>query len=134
MSRSGMSDDCDDQWAMIMWAGAQKSAINGKRGQAFLKEMLIALDALPEKRLIPDELIASNGEVCAIGSVAKLRGVDLSGVSPDDWQRLSKTFNISETLVRVIEYENDDEFGYRNLTPEERFAQFRRWVVSQIKV
>jgi len=47
MSRSGYSDDCDDQWSLICWRGAVKSAIRGKRGQAFLKEMLAALDALP---------------------------------------------------------------------------------------
>ena len=60
MSRSGYvdADDCDEgeQWRHIRWRGAIKSAIRGKRGQAFLREMLDALDALPQKRLVPNVL------------------------------------------------------------------------------
>jgi hypothetical protein len=63
MSRSGYSDDCDDQWRHIMWWGAVTSSIRGKRGQAFLREMRDALDAMPEKRLAPDALVRG-GEVC----------------------------------------------------------------------
>jgi hypothetical protein len=55
MGRAGYSEDCDG-WALIRWRGAVTSAIRGKRGQAFLREMLDALDALPVKR------IASGGE------------------------------------------------------------------------
>ena len=54
MSRSGYHDDCEG-WDLIR--GAVKSAIRGRRGQAFLKEMLAALDALPEKRLITEDLV-----------------------------------------------------------------------------
>ena len=46
MSRSGYGDDIG-QWDLIRWRGAVQSAMCGKRGQAFLKEMLAALDALP---------------------------------------------------------------------------------------
>lgn len=50
MSRSGYSDDYDfDNWQLIRWRGAVNSAINGRRGQAFLKELLTAIEALPEK-------------------------------------------------------------------------------------
>lgn len=45
MSRSGYCDDGDyGQWEMIMWRGAVTSAFRGKRGQAFLKEMLDSRD------------------------------------------------------------------------------------------
>ena len=50
MSRHGYSDDCDNEWRAIMWSGAVKSAIKGKRGQAFLKELLAALDALEKEK------------------------------------------------------------------------------------
>jgi hypothetical protein len=57
MSRSGFNLDGEyDQWACIRWQGAVKSAIRGKKGQAFLKELLSALDAMPEKKLIAEEL------------------------------------------------------------------------------
>jgi hypothetical protein len=72
MSRSGYSDDCD-QWDMIRWRGAVASSIRGARGQAFLKEMLAALDALPEPKLIAEEL-ESDGAVCAIGAVGPFAG------------------------------------------------------------
>ena len=51
MSRSGYTDDFDDQWALIRWRGAVTSAIRGKRGQEFLREMAAAMDAMPEKSL-----------------------------------------------------------------------------------
>lgn len=57
MSRSGYSDDLDS-WSMIRWRGAVTSATRGARGQAFFREMLAALDAMPEKKLIADDLEA----------------------------------------------------------------------------
>lgn len=42
MSRSGYTDDCDDQWALIRWRGAVNSAIKGKRGQQALRGRLDA--------------------------------------------------------------------------------------------
>lgn len=61
MSRSGYTDDgWDDesaQWAAIRYAGALKSAVRGKKGQAFLRELLAALDAMPVKRLIREHRV-----------------------------------------------------------------------------
>lgn len=57
MSRSGYTEDCDG-WDLIRWRGAVASAIRGKRGQAFLREALAALDAMPEKQLISHDLVA----------------------------------------------------------------------------
>ena len=45
MSRSGYSDD-DEDGRLAMWRGAVQSAIRGKRGQAALRELLTALDAM----------------------------------------------------------------------------------------
>ena len=38
MSRSGYSDDLDN-WDLIRWRGQVSSAIRGKRGQGFLREL-----------------------------------------------------------------------------------------------
>lgn len=44
MSRHGYSDDChDDILSFGQWRGQVASAIRGKRGQAFLKELIAAL-------------------------------------------------------------------------------------------
>ena len=131
MSRSGYIDDMDNHWQLIRWRGAVASAIRGKRGQAFLKEMLAALDALPEKRLIADEL-EDEGAVCAIGSVGKSRGLDMTGVDPHDPESVAGAFSVSEALAREIVYEND-EGSYKRETPEQRFDRMRVWVVNHIR-
>jgi hypothetical protein len=61
MSRSGYSEDfdcdADSVNAMILYRTSVDNAIYGKRGQKFLKDLIIALDALSEKRLITESLI-----------------------------------------------------------------------------
>lgn len=132
MSRSGYSDSdgIDDQWVMIRWRGAVNSAMNGKRGQAFLREMLDAMDALLEPRLVTSELEA-DGAVCAIGAVGKTRGVDMTKIDAEDYGAVANTFGISEALAREIVYVND-EWGCHKEKPEERFYRMRRWIRQQI--
>ncbi len=134
MSRSGYSDgDGDyDQWALIRWGGAVASALRGKRGQAFLTEMLAALDALPEPKLVSMELEAE-GQVCAIGSVGLARGIDMSKIDPEDYSRVAAVFGINEKLAQEIVWMNDDSGPWKE-TDEQRFARMRRWVESQIAV
>lgn len=129
MSRSGYSDDCD-QWALIRWRGAVTSAIRGKRGQAFLKEMLAALNRIPAKRLINGDLEA-HGEVCAIGAVGVQRGIDMAGIDPEDREMVARTFAIPAALAAEIMYEND-EGGWRD-TPEKRWQRVREWVAGNIR-
>jgi len=131
MSRSDYSDDVDYQWAYICWRGAVAKAISGKRGQAFLKEMLQALDAMPEHRLIDGALI-DKGNVCAIGAVGKSRSVEMSGLDPEDVYTIAETFGVSQALVREIYFMNDEGAVY-NETPEQRYQRMRRWVSSLIR-
>ncbi|WP_449106241.1 hypothetical protein [Pseudomonas mohnii] len=95
MSRSGYSDDCGG-WDLICWRGAVKSALKGKRGQAFLLELRDALDAMPVKRLIADSLVAE-GEFCTIGVVGAKRGVDMAALDPDDREAVGEAFGITRT-------------------------------------
>ena len=131
MSRSGYTDDCEG-WDLIRWRGAVNSAIKGARGQAFLKEMLTALDAMPEKKLIAGEL-AEGDAVCALGAVGKARGVAMDGIDPEDRERVARAFGIAEALAAEIVFENDQDFYYSKETPEERFARMRRWIEGQIE-
>jgi hypothetical protein len=107
MSRSGYSDDCDG-WALIRWRGAVNSAIGGKRGQAFLRELAAALDAMPDKRLIADELETADGEFCTIGVLGAARGIDMSKLDPDDREAVAEAFNIAPALAAEIVFENDE--------------------------
>lgn len=56
MSRSGYSDDIDDPLALGRWRAQVRSATRGKRGQKLLRDLLAALDAMSEKRLVTDTL------------------------------------------------------------------------------
>jgi hypothetical protein len=144
MSRSGYTDDCDDNWSVIMWRGAVASAIGGRRGQTFLREMLTALDALPVKRLVADKLagpdlvpcshwgLYETESVCAIGAVGKARGIDMHDLDPHDRDTVAAKFGIATAMAQEIVYIND-EMGRRRETPEERFVRVREWVESEIK-
>lgn len=132
MSRSGYSDDLDPL-DLGRWRGQVASAMRGKRGQAFLRETLAALDAMPEKRLLTSDL-ERNGDVCALGAVGRARGIDMSGIDPEDYSKVASTFGIAEQMAQEIVYMNDEAFdGYWCKTPEDRFSKMRAWVVSKIK-
>lgn len=128
MSRACYSDDCE---YIAVWRGQVASAIRGKRGQAFLRELLASLDALPAPRLVANELQAG-AEVCALGSVGLRRGLDMSKIDPEEYEQVSAAFGVPHQLIREIEYEND-ECGFLE-TPEERFKRVRAWVINQIRV
>ena len=108
MSRSGYVDECDDQWQLIRWRGAVKSAIRGARGQVVLRELIAALDALPEKRLAADSLVNEEGQFCTLGALGHARGLDLSAIDPDDRAAVAKAFGIAEAMAAEIMYENDE--------------------------
>src|SRR5688572_2055589 len=125
MSRSGYTDDCEN---VQLWRGAVVSAIKGKRGQHFLRELAEAMDAMPVKELIADNL-QKDGSYCALGVVGAKRGLDMSKLDPDDAEAVSETFNIARALAKEIVWINDDEFAYDDIeTPAQRWSRVRKWV------
>lgn len=132
MSRSGYSCDGDiEQWDLICWRGAVASAIKGVRGQAFLLEMHRAMKALPEPKLIAHEL-EEHGAVCAIGAVGKARGVDMSGIDPEDRERVANVFGIAPALAAEIVFMNDEADRWSKETPEQRYARMLKWIEEQL--
>jgi hypothetical protein len=143
MSRSGYTDDHDSNWQLIQWRGRVASATRGHRGQAFFREMLAAMDAMPVKRLAAHELVEPDQipcshwgvfeaqSVCAIGAVGKARGIDMSRLDPEDADTVAGKFDIAHALACEIVYMND-ECGDWKETPEARFIRMRKWVKSQI--
>jgi len=118
MSRSGYCDDLDN-WDLIRWRGAVASAIRGARGQAMLRELRDALDALPEKRLAADSLVTADGECCALGSLGVARGMDLEPIDPDDREGVAAAFGVAEALAAEIMFLNDEiVLEYRNAEVE----------------
>lgn len=127
MSRSGYSDDIDN-WALIRWRGQVASSIRGIKGQAFLKELIFAMDAMANKRLIAHEL-RKDGEVCALGVIGSKRNLPLEEFDPYDHGGLASEFLISHQLIQEIEYINDS--GWRS--PEDRWKTVYNWAKSQIR-
>jgi len=151
MSRHGYIDDTDDVLAHGRWRAAVNSSIRGRRGQAFLRELLAALDALPEKKLIAEELTL-DGQVCALGAVGQARGLDMSKIDPGDSDGVHTHFGIANAMAREIIFINDEVDGdyvetegpptryrqaprraYVSPTPETRFEKVRAWVVAHLR-
>lgn len=130
MSRSGYSDDCGG-WSLIRWRGAVTSAIKGKRGQEFFRELAVALDAMPERRLIADELQTVEGEFCTIGVLGHARGVDMAKLDPTDRETVAAAFNIAPALAAEIVFENDEGTWCKE-TPEQRWSRMRQWVEANL--
>jgi hypothetical protein len=168
MSRSGYYDDIEDPLAYGRWRAQVKSSTRGKRGQKLLKDMLAALDAMPEKRLVSGVLEISSeadernaqkwvdlfkdpdaanryrkhyvetrppsykeGDVCALGAIGRVRGLDMSGLDPEDPEGVAVAFDVAEPLAREIVFMNDEGTCSAE-TPEERWKRMREWVSSQI--
>lgn len=129
MSRSGYSDDCGG-WDLICWRGAVKSALKGKRGQAFLVELREAMDAMPDKRLVTDTLEA-DGQFCTLGVIGHKRGLDMASIDSHDRESVSRAFGIAEAMAAEVVFYND-ECGWKE-TPEQRWQRMRNWVDSHIK-
>lgn len=134
MGRSGYVDDFDDVRELNMYRGAVERSILGKRGQAFLCEMAAALDAMPVKELLVDEIVREDGAVCAIGAVAVARKQDVSQLDQDDGDCVGKTFGIASSMAREIAFVNDNDFAFdrANETPAERWVRVRAWVAGQL--
>jgi len=110
MSRSGYSDDCDG-WALIRWRGAVNQAIKGARGQALLRELVDALDAMPDKRLYPGSFATADGEFCTLGVLGAKRGVkmdDLGNEDDCDPKQVAQRFGIARAMAAEIMYMNDE--------------------------
>lgn len=135
MSRSGYSDDCEN---LGLWRGAVDRAIRGKRGQAFLREMAAALDAMPVKELIADDIVRDETHVCALGSVAIARRMSVSGFDVTDARYVGQEFGIARALAAEIAYENDErgetwrDGKWCDETPAQRWKRMRAWVEENL--
>ncbi len=153
MSRHGYVDDGDDDnLAMGRWRAQVASSIRGKRGQAFLRDMAAALDAMLVKELIAEELVTEEGDCCAIGAVCLARGIDTSKIDYEEYGQVAAAVDIATPLAREIEYENDADYAKFEMkpdadklphwsrnryiriaeTPAERWQRMRKWVERHI--
>lgn len=142
MSRSGYTDDGGDEWAMIRWRGAVAAGIKGHRGQRLLRELLQALDEMPEKRLIANSFAAEGG-YCTLGVIGAKRGAKMPAVGDeldDDWtddiqlrEEAAAALDIAPAMAAEIMYWNDEGGPYDGENPEQRWRRMRHWVAKQIR-
>ena len=130
MNRSNYIDDCDlDPLDLGRWRGQVAATIRGRRGQAFLRELAAAMDAMPEKVLIANELVDKEGDCCSIGVVCKARGIDVSEIDIECPNSVGEAVGISHQLAAEIEHLKD---FWPDETPERRWQRMREWVDRHI--
>jgi len=106
MSRSGYSDNCEN---LALYRRAVDNALAGRRGQAFLRELAAALDAMPVKRLASDSLRDSaSGEFCTLGVIGNARGMNLAPLEGQEPDCVGAAFGISRAMAAEIVYMNDE--------------------------
>lgn len=131
MGRSGYNYDYDEPGALAMWRGVIASATRGKRGQRFFRDLVSALDAVPDKRLIANEFQRDDGAMCALGALAKVKGADLAEWREEDYELLGEAFDIAHQLAQEVMFMNDEERSSE--TREDRWIRMRAWAASQIR-
>jgi hypothetical protein len=140
MTRLYYDDDDSDPSQEGLAAGALCSAIRGKRGQRFIRDLVQALDALPLPELAAGALEdEETGCCCAFGAVRRFRGADAvplwfhpmeEDMTPDN---LAEPFNVSETLAWAVVQANEDGMtGNDESTRRRRWKQVRYWAVRQL--
>ena len=111
MSRSGYTDDNEDPLAHGRWRQAVKRSLEGKRGQALLRELVEALDAMPDKRLYSGSFATADGEFCTLGVLGAKRGTKMDDLGDDyecDTETVGQRFGIAPAMAAEIMYMNDE--------------------------
>lgn len=134
--RSGYTDDCEN---VALYRNSVALAIRGKRGQAMLRKMADAMDAMPVKELITGDLRNEDG-CCAIGTICpnppgwdsmtmdQKYGHDVS----EDHEYVSSVLNIAPCLAAEVMFINDEAGPYKE-TPAKRWSRVRKWIEWQLK-
>lgn len=103
-----------------------------KHAQSWVKMFgaIASADRYREHYVKPRSDQYREGDVCALGALGRVRGLDMSELDPDEPEGVASAFDIASPLAREIVYIND-ECGYRE-TPEQKWTRMRAWVASQI--
>ena len=137
MSRSNYSHEWTNE--MYLYRGTVNRSIDGKRGQAFLKRMVAALEAMPIKELHADIFAKTDGVCCAMGAVALHEGHDIEkDYDPnvqDDSNYAYEKLNISRSMAAEIAFLNDDGnwFFQEEEKPSARWKRMYAWAKDRLK-
>lgn len=135
-NRSGYEDDGSNPW---LYMQAAENAINGKRGQAFLKGLALAMDEMPVKVLCKETLVSPDGMVCALGVALRSRGIDIVSIDSHNPGDVGRAVGIAPAMAAEIAHQNDEGWNpfiypYRGKeTPEDCWLRMRKWVNDHIQ-
>lgn len=133
MSRSGYTDHFEHAFDLVRWRGTVARAIRGHRGQRLLRRLITALESMPEPWLTSHQLVAENGECCALGALYLHEGIG-HDIDHDDYEGIARDLDASPALVREIEFENDECYPGR-IQPDHgktRHASMLAWAKSHL--
>lgn len=89
--RINWTDEEERPGQFALWDANCLRSMRGKAGQLALRRLEAALLAMPEKRLVRGKLVSHDGDVCAIGALARAEGklpdpepLDVDGFEDDD--------------------------------------------------
>lgn len=129
MGRSGYTDDCEN---VTLYRRSVDSAINGKRGQRFMVDLVEGLDAMETKRLITGKLVDDDC-ACALGVVALDRHLSydfLDLLDNYEPEMVGRLLDVAPALAAEVMFENDEHPNPE--TPEERWVRMRAWAATRI--
>jgi hypothetical protein len=156
--RINYTEDEDRPGQFALWDANVRRSLRGKAGQLALRELEQALLAMPEKRLIKDELVDADGDVCAVACYARHKGLDLSQFDPEEesdevgvaagmprlvaWKLVALNDVVLDTVWEVAHGPVQRGFGtykggvahVRDMTPEERYERVLAWVRRHLMV
>lgn len=151
--RIRVSEEEDFNNQAFLWEANLERSLKGRKGQAALRELEAALLTLPEKRLIANNTISTDGSVCAIAALAKHRGYqgDMSLPKQPNWDdddspywdeydyevavedamvKIAADLGVPPMVAKAIIYENDND-AYTK-TAEARYQRMLRWTQRKI--
>lgn len=134
--RIGYSDEEGFAGQFELWQANCRRSLAGKKGQQSLRELEVALLALPTKRLIENEL--DNGaDCCAIGALVRHKGVTPSMPFPDEnMEDVGVECGMPPLVAwKVVELNDMQLGGYwqRAVSPEERYVRVLQWTQALLR-
>jgi hypothetical protein len=134
--RIDYTEDEDRPGQFALWDANCRRSMRGRSGQAALRRLEAALLAMPEKRLVSGKLVTHDGDVCAIGALARAEGklpepepLDAFGDESDDVDDTAEFAEASLSFPRLVAWKvvaqndlmNDTvwDLGYGPLGPHE---------------
>ena len=137
MSRINYTDEEDHPGQFALWQANCLRSIKGKNGQAALRELEQALLALPDKRLIAGDLQDEQGNVCAIGALARHKNHTPKADPEYEMEAVGVELGMPELVAWTVVCLNDRELDKHYdreqgrcvlYTPEERYERVLKTV------